>query len=123
MLTPQFSIPDRPSKLDPFAEKLSGWLLREARKPRKQRKTVKLLYKDLAALGYGGSYERVAAFARSWRADRLRDEQSIGRGVFVPLASLEYFAQVELVLGVLTWPNGTDLDPFWVHEEVMREKT
>lgn len=85
-VTPQFSIPDRPSKLDPFAEKLSGWLLREARKPRKQRKTVKLLYKDLAALGYGGSYERVAAFARSWRADRLRDEQSIGRGVFVPLA-------------------------------------
>ncbi|REG28203.1 winged helix-turn-helix DNA-binding protein, partial [Paracoccus versutus] len=33
-VTPQFSIPDRPSKLDPFAEKLSGWLLREARKPR-----------------------------------------------------------------------------------------
>lgn len=69
-MTQEFSIPDRPSKLDPFAEKLSSWLLREARKLRNQRKTVKLLYKDLAALGYGGSYERVAAFARS-RAARI----------------------------------------------------
>ena len=23
---PKFKVPDRPSKLDPFAEKLSGWL-------------------------------------------------------------------------------------------------
>jgi transposase len=32
---PQFKVPDRPSKLDPFADKLSGWLRIEAGKPRK----------------------------------------------------------------------------------------
>ncbi len=28
---PKFRVPDRPSKLDPYAEKLSAWLRREAR--------------------------------------------------------------------------------------------
>ena len=36
------------------------------------------------ALGYRGSYDRVAAFARAW--ERQREEQSqTGRGTFVPL--------------------------------------
>ncbi|HTQ70662.1 MAG TPA: HTH domain-containing protein, partial [Acidocella sp.] len=41
---PKFQLPDRPSKLDPYAEKLSAWLRREAGRPRKQRRTVKQLY-------------------------------------------------------------------------------
>ena len=32
---PKFKVPDRPSKLDPFAEKLSGWLRIEAGRSRK----------------------------------------------------------------------------------------
>jgi hypothetical protein len=36
-------------------------------------------------LGYDGSYGRVAAFARAWRADRHVAEQTTGRGTFVPL--------------------------------------
>ena len=43
------------------------------------------MYEDLVKLGYDGSYERVAAFARAWRADRHRAEQTTGRGTFVPL--------------------------------------
>ena len=35
---PQFKLPNRPSKLDPFAEKLKGWLRQEAGKSRKQSK-------------------------------------------------------------------------------------
>jgi len=34
---PQFKVPDRPSKLDPFAEKLSGWLVINAGKSRKRK--------------------------------------------------------------------------------------
>jgi hypothetical protein len=34
---PKFKIADRPSKLDAFAEKLSGWLKIETGKSRKQR--------------------------------------------------------------------------------------
>jgi transposase len=83
---PQFKLPDRPSKLDPFAEKLTGWLRQEASKSRKQKRTTKQLHADLVALGYDGSYGRVAAFARRWRADRLLEQQTSGRGTFVPLA-------------------------------------
>ena len=36
--------------------------------------------------GYDGSYNRVAAFAREWRAARHREQQTTGRGAFVPLA-------------------------------------
>ncbi|KKX33466.1 hypothetical protein YH62_08240 [Rhizobium sp. LC145] len=38
------------------------------------------------SLGYDGSYCRVAAFAREWKADRQREFQTTGRGTFVPLA-------------------------------------
>jgi transcriptional regulator with XRE-family HTH domain len=52
-----------PSKLDPYAEKLSGWLKSEAGKSPKQRRTLKQLHADLSALGYPGSYNRVAVGA------------------------------------------------------------
>lgn len=82
---PAFKVPDRPSKLDPFADRLSGWLKTEANKPRKQKRTVLQLHADLVSLGYGGSYNRVAAFAREWKADRQREMNTTGRGTFVPL--------------------------------------
>ena len=83
---PKFKVPARPSKLDPFAEKLSGWLRIEAGKSRKQKRTAKQMHADLVALGYGGSYGRVAVFVRAWKADRQRDTQTSGHGTFVPLA-------------------------------------
>ena len=83
---PKFKVPDRPSKLDPFAEKLSGWLQIEAGKSRKQKRTARQMHADLVVLGYDGSYNRVAAFVRAWKADRQRDAQTSGRGTFVPLA-------------------------------------
>ena len=83
---PHFATPERPSKLDPFAEKLAGWLKTNAGKPRKERQTLTKMHADLVALGFTGSYNRVAAFAREWRADRQREQQRTGRGTFVPLA-------------------------------------
>lgn len=83
---PRFQVPDRPSKLDPYADKLSAMLRVESGKPRKQKRTVKQLHADLVALGYSGSYNRVAAFSRDWRAARQREQQTSGRGTFVPLA-------------------------------------
>ena len=49
---PKFKVPDRPSKLDPFADKLTHWLRVEADKSRKHMRTIKQLHADLAALGY-----------------------------------------------------------------------
>ena len=82
---PLYRAPERPSKLDPFAAKLSGWLKAEANRSRKQRRTGRQLHADLVFLGYGGSYGRVAAFIRSWKQDRQTEQQTTGRGTFVPL--------------------------------------
>jgi transposase len=85
---PKFNTPDRPSRLDLFADKLSHMLRQEAGRSRKQKRTVKQLHADLTVLGYDGSYNRVAAFAREWKAARHREQQTTGRGAFVPLAFL-----------------------------------
>ena len=82
----RFKVPERPSRLDPFADKLSGWLEGEAGKGRKARRTARRLHADLVVLGYDGSYARVAAFVRHWRAAREVAQRTTGRGVFVPLA-------------------------------------
>ena len=74
-----------PSKLDPFTLNLAGWFKTEAGRSRKRR-AVKKMYVGLQALGYGGSYNRVAAFARLWQEQRLVAQQTTGRGTFVPSA-------------------------------------
>ena len=83
-LQPVYPKRKSPSKLDPFSEMLGSWLERESTRGRKQRRNWRQLFDDLVALGYRGSYDRVAAFARAW--ERQRDEQTrLGRGTFVPL--------------------------------------
>ena len=84
-IEPKLATPERPSKLDPFADKLAGWLKTEAGKPRKQRRTLKQMHADLVTLGFTGSYNRVAAFGREWRQERQKESQTTGRGTFVPL--------------------------------------
>jgi len=83
-LEPRYPKRKTPSKLDPFAETLSSWLEREATRGRKQRRNLRQLYGDLVALGYRGSYDRVAAFARAWRRHQ-QDAVRSSRGTFVPL--------------------------------------
>ena len=41
---PKFKASDRPSKLDPYADKLSQMLRQEAAKSRKQKRTIKQLH-------------------------------------------------------------------------------
>lgn len=65
--------------------KLTGWLLSEQRKSRKERRTAKQMHADLVQLGFDGSYERVAAFVRNWKGERQRAQHTTDRGVFVPL--------------------------------------
>ncbi len=79
--------PDRvsPSKLDPYMERLAIWLKTESGKSRKHKRSLKQLYQDLLPLGFTGSYDRVAAFARRWRQEQLELAKAAGKGVFVPL--------------------------------------
>jgi transposase len=64
---------------------LLSWLKREARRNRKRRRNLKQLHRDLVTLGYDGSYDRVAAFARDWRRREREAANRAGRGTFVPL--------------------------------------
>jgi transposase len=59
------------SSLDKYAFKLSAWLKTESLKSRKLKRSVKQMHQDLRKLGYKGSYDRVAAFARRWKVDQL----------------------------------------------------
>jgi len=84
-LAPKYPPRQSVSKLDPYAETLASWLKREAGRSRKQRRNLKQLHRDLVALGYGGSYDRVAAFARDWRQRERERTHQAGRGAYVPL--------------------------------------
>lgn len=48
---------------------------------------------------------------------------SLDAGMYAELKDQELFQQVNIELGALTWPNGADLDPTWVHEEIGKNKT
>jgi transposase len=84
-LEPTYPSRKSPSKLDDYEETLTNWLFRESRRHRKQRRTVKQLYRDLLGLGYTGSYDRVAAFARQWRQAQQDARLLAGQQAFVPL--------------------------------------
>lgn len=40
-------------------------------------------------------------------------------GMFAALADPQFFEQARVALGVVTWPNGADLDPLWMYEEIL----
>jgi hypothetical protein len=39
-------------------------------------------------------------------------------GIYEPLKDPQYFAQARIELGAVTWPNGADLDPAWMHDQI-----
>jgi transposase len=84
-LEPAYPSRKSPSKLDSYEETLTNWLFRESRRHRKQRRTVKRLYRDLVELGYTGSYDRVAAFARQWRQAQQDAKLQAAKHAYVPL--------------------------------------
>lgn len=44
-------------------------------------------------------------------------------GIYAPLRKPEYFRQVRLELGAPAWPNGTDLDPAWLYDNLSDGKS
>ena len=86
VVEPRYPKRKSPSKLDDYELTLTSWLFREFRRHRKQRKTIKQLHSDLIQLGYTGSYDRVAAFARSWRQAQQAAGKTAASRTYVPLA-------------------------------------
>ena len=85
VVEPRYPKRKSPSKLDDYELTLTSWLFRESRRHRKQRKNLKQLRSDLVQLGYTGSYDRVAAFARAWRQEQQEAKRTAAKNTFVPL--------------------------------------
>ena len=86
VIEPKYPKRNSPSKLDDYGPTLTSWLFREGKRHRKQRKTIKQLYHDLVQLGYTGSYDRVAAFARQWRESQDEAKRTASKNTFIPLS-------------------------------------
>jgi len=85
VVEPKYPKRKTPSKIDDYSATLNNWLHRESGRHRKQRRSVKQLYYSLVELGYTGSYDRVAAFARDWRQDQQAARNRASSGTYVPL--------------------------------------
>lgn len=44
-------------------------------------------------------------------------------GMYEPLKDRSLFPQAYLEMGAVTWPNGADLDPAWLHDELANAET
>jgi hypothetical protein len=44
-------------------------------------------------------------------------------GIFEALKNRACFDQARLDLGVVTWPNGADMDPGWMYEQIKVNKS
>jgi len=86
VVEPRYPHRKSPSKLDDYELTLTSWLFRESRRHRKQRRSIRQLHSDLVQLGYTGSYDRVAAFARVWRQGLQEAKRTAARNTFIPLS-------------------------------------
>ncbi len=70
-----------PSKLDEYRAQLTAWLQADAQLPKAQRRSVKRLFEQLQALGFSGSYGRVAVSVKQAKAASGHASSN----VFIPL--------------------------------------
>ena len=70
-------------KLGPWVDELERQLEANEKKPRRDRLSLLRIHEDLAALGYGGGYDAVRRYARTWRRRWRLLSPSQG---FVPLS-------------------------------------
>jgi transcriptional regulator with XRE-family HTH domain len=111
---PSYADRRSPSAIDKYAFQLSGLLKTEAAKSRKQRRTLKQLHEELKGLGFEGSYDRVAAFARVWRAVQTDRVNSASKRTTLRHIDIQENPRGDLVTGSVAFPavDGLDLTLF-----------
>ena len=70
----------KPGKLTPFESRLLLALEADARRPKKDRRTALMLFKEILNEGYTGGYTIVCDFVRNWR-----NQGSQSKAAYVPL--------------------------------------
>jgi hypothetical protein len=104
MLESQVAGPDSPVVIDdyPYEVPRSGWRVR----------TVQAC----------GDYELLVTFRDGLQGRVQMKDLILGSdaGIFRELADSERFAQAAVIFGAVTWPNGADLAPDAMHDEIAR---
>ena len=103
-----------PTSLDKYTFKLSAWLKTEATKSCKQRRTLKQMHIDLCALGFEGSYGRVAAFGRQWKVDHLERVNSASKSTCLVLFCTSLVRFAHQCIGIFNYNLSV---AFWKHFE------
>jgi transposase len=80
---PRYRRTAMPTKLTPFHEAIVQALKADARRPKHERRTARVLHEELKAAGYDGGYSRLTDFIRAWRQG---EGQALKTTAFVPLA-------------------------------------
>ena len=81
--TPKYRRRSAPTKLTAFHEAIEQALSGDARRPKRERRTARLLLEELRAGGYEGGYSRLTDFVRQWHE---KAGQSMKTTAYVPLA-------------------------------------
>lgn len=82
MREPAYPVRSSPSLLDPYKDQLVNWLRTDSHRPKRDRRTAKMLFHLIQAQGYPGGYARVATFAKRWRE---AGGAAPARSAFIPL--------------------------------------
>ncbi len=79
---PQFRKRVAKSIVDPWAEQLRSSLVADQYRPKRDRRTARVLFEQIKTLGYAGGYGRVCAFVRRLRAEEAHSSR---KRAYVPL--------------------------------------
>jgi transposase len=79
---PKYRRDPRPNKLSAFEEALKQALTADARRPKHERRTARVLHAEIKAAGYAGGYSAVTDFVRAWRQG---EGQAVNVTAYVPL--------------------------------------
>lgn len=83
IVEPQYPKREMKSVVDPWADRLRAWLISDSHRSKRDRRTALVMYQAIKQQGYAGSYGRICAFVRRWRAE---EADSPRKTAYVPLA-------------------------------------
>ena len=83
IVEPQYPKREMKSVVDPWADRLRAWLISDSHRSKRDRRTALVMYQAIRQQGYVGSYGRVCAFVRRWRAE---EADAPRKAAYVPLA-------------------------------------
>jgi transposase len=83
VVEPQYPKREARSIVDPWAGQLIAWLHTDSHRAKRERRTALAMYQAIKRQGYAGSYNRVCAFVRNWKATRA---DSPNKAAYVPLS-------------------------------------